>query len=306
MLLICSILLLFDSPDPKSSTGVAVLLSFSVLTAALNALVLITICKDPFKNLKRIPNYLILNLAVSDLLVGIPSELLLALLHWYPCKGVEQAADMSLNLGFWASSLTVSGLAVERLMVISYPLKSADYLTYRNLTRGILCIWLLAGLIAILPVLDWDSILRNRIIIFDSIALLVFTLTVACYARIFFLVRKGLHPYLTTETECEERQCLTENAREKEKILRRERSVMRCGAILVGLLIVCWAPYRALGDIALYCGESCVIPDALTSIANALALLDPLVNPIAYALCTRKFRRALWKIICKCNGAPPR
>ena len=305
-LLICSNLL-FDFPAPESSTDVTVFLSFSVLTLALNALVVITIWKDPFKNLRGIPNYLILNLAVSDLLVGIPGELLFAPLYWYPHKGVAQAADITLNLGYFSSALTVLGLAVERLIVISYPLKSADYLTYRNLTLGILCIWLLAGLIAILPsVLDWDSILRDRIIIFDVFGLLALTLMVACYSRIFFLVRKGLRPDLNTEAGYEERQCLTENAREREKIKRRERSVMRCGAILVGLWLVCWTPYKVLGDIDLYCGESCVIPGALTSIANVLALLHPLVNPIAYSLCTRKFRRALWKIICKCNGAPPR
>ena len=277
-----------------------------MLTAALNALVIITIWEDPLKNLKGIPNYLILNLAVSDLLVVIPAELLFALLHWYNVKGVAQAADMSANLGFYASVLTISGLAVERLIVISYPLKSPDYLTYRNLTLGILCIWLLAGLIAILPVLDWDSISRNRVIISDSLGNLIFYLIVGCYARIFFLVRKGSHPDLMTGVGCEERQFLTENAREREKIKRRERSVMRCGAILVGLLIVCWAPYHALRDVAVYCGESCVIPDALTTIANILALLHPLVNPIVYSLCTRKFRRALCKIICKRNGAPPR
>ena len=305
-LFLCSNLL-FDFPVPESSTDVAVLLSFSVLTSALNALVVITIWKDPLKNLRGIPNYLMLNLAVSDLLVGIPAELLFALLYWYPRKGVAQAADMSVNLGFNSSALTVLGIAVERLIVISYPLKSADYLTYRNLALGILCIWLLAGLMAILPVvLDWDSILRDRIIIMDVFGLLVFILIVACYSRIFFLVRKGLRPDLTTEVGYGERQCLTENARGREKMKRRERSVMRCGAILVGLWLVCWTPFKVLGDITLYCGESCVIPGALTSIANVLAFLHPLVNPIAYSLCTRKFRRALWKIICKCNCAPPR
>ena len=270
-------------------------------------MVIITIWKDPFKNLKGTANYLILNLAVSDFLVGFPSEVLFALLHWFPHRSIIEAAYTTMYLGFYASFLTILGLAVERLIVISYPLKSADYLTYRNLTLGILCIWLLAGLIAILPsVLDWDSIVRDRIIIIDVFGLLAFTLMVACYSRILFLVRKGLHPDLTTEARYEERQCLTENAREREKIKRRERSVMRCGAILVGLWLVCWTPYKVLGDIDLYCGESCVIPAALTSIANGLALLHPLINPVAYSLCTRKFRRALWKIICKCNCASPR
>ena len=252
---------------------------------------------------------MILNLAVSDLLVGIPAELLIALLHWYPYEGVSRAVQVTGSLGFNASSLTIMGLGVERLIVISYPLKSADYLTYTNLTFGILCIWLYAGLRAFIPELEWDSIFKNEMIISDSLGNLTFILTVFCYARIFFLVRKGSHRNLPSEAGCGERQCLTENAREREKIKRRERSVMCSGAILVGLLIVCWTPWFILGNIGLACGKSCVIPDPLKSIANTLIFLHPLVDPIAYALCTRKFRRALWKIICKsckCSVAPSR
>ena len=258
-----------------------------------------TILKDPFKNLRGIANYLMLNLAVSDLLIGIPAELLRALLHWYRYEGVRKAASMTEHLGFCASGLTILGLAAERLIVISYPFKSANYLTYTNLTRGILCIWILAGLRAILSVLKFASIKENEVIISDSLGIPVLALTVACYGRILFLVRKGSHRDLTTETGCEERQRLIENAREREKIKGRERRVMRCVAILVGFLIVCWTPYIVVENIAFWCGKKGVVIDILLSIADGLIYLHPLVNPIVYSLCSRKFRLALWKIICK-------
>ena len=289
--------LLFDSAD--SSAYAAAYLSLSVLTAVVNALVIITIWKDPFKNLKGIPNYLILNLAVSDLLVGIPAELLIALRQWYPYEGLTKGTDMSVHLGFYASGMTLLVLAIERLIVVSYPLKRADYLTYTNLTLAILGIWLFAGLIAFLPELEWESILRNRAIIFDAIGILILTVTVVCYAKIFFLVKKDWHRDLTTQAGCAERQSLTENAQQKERTKRRERKLIRCVAILVGLLIVCWAPRLVLVNIALLHGEGLVTPEAITFIARWLCFLHPLVNPIAYSLCTRKFRRALWKIICK-------
>ena len=267
-----------------------------MLTVVLNALVIITIWKDPFKNLKGIPNYLILNLAVSDLLVGIPAELLIVLCQWYHCEGLAKAADMSVHLGFYSSAMTLLVLAIARLIAVSYPLKMADYLTYSNLTLGILGIWFFAGLIAFLPELEWHSVFRNRVIIFDAIGIPILTLTVACYAKmIFFLVKKDWH-------QDAERQRLTENARQKEMRKKRERKLIRCVAILVGLLIVCWVPRYVLANIALL-GESRVIHDAIT---RWLFFLHPLVNPIAYSLCTRKFRRALWKIICRCNSAPPR
>ena len=267
-------------------------------------MVIVTIWKDPFKNLKGIPNYLILNLAVSDLLVGIPGELLIVLQYWFPYESILRAADMTVNLGFCSSGLTILGLAVERLIVISYPLTSVAYLTYTNLTLGILCIWLIAGSMTFLPELQWDSIFKNRIIINDSVCIPTFFLICSCYARILFLVRKGLYRDLTTEVGCEERLSLTENAREKEKIKRRERSVMRCGAILVGLLMICWTPLKVLENMIQFCGKRCVITDEFKFVAHGLSFLYPLVNPIVYALCTRKFRRALWKIIC--NRAPQR
>ena len=294
-LLICSILLLFDFPDKESSTSVVIFLPLSLLTAMLNALVIMTIWKDPFKNLKGIPKYLILNLAVSDLLIGIPAELLSALFHWYPYECVGQVAYMTLHLGFCASGLTILGLAAERLILISYPFKSANYLTYANLTRGILCIWIFAGLRAILPLFKSASIEKNDIVISDTLGIPTVSLTVACYTRIFFLVRKGLHGHLTTEAGCDERQRLTENAREREKIKGRERSVMRCVAILSGLLIVLWTPGIVVGNIAHFRGKRGVVLDA----AYSLIYLHPVANPITYSLCSRKFRLALWKIIRK-------
>ena len=298
-LLICPILLLFDFPDEGSFTSAVICLPLSVLTAVLNALVIMTILKDPFKNLRGIANYLILNLAVSDLLIGIPAELLLALLHWYRYEGVRKAVYMTWHLGFCASVLTILGLAAERLIVISYPFKSANYLTYTNLTRGILCIWILAGLRAILYVVKGTSNEKNSLIISDSLCIAVLALTVACYGRILFLVRKGSQRDLTTQTGCEERQRLIENAREREKIKERERRVMRCVTILVGLYIVCWIPYIVVANIAQFCGKRGVVPDALMSIAEGLVFLHPVVDPIVYSLCSRKFRLALWKIICK-------
>jgi len=111
---------LFVFADQDSTAHAAVFLSLSVLTVVLNALVIISIWKDPFKNFEGISNYLILNLAVSDLLVGIPAELFTALLHWFPYESVMQVVDITSALGFYASGLTILGLAVERMIVISH------------------------------------------------------------------------------------------------------------------------------------------------------------------------------------------
>ena len=291
--------------DPVPSSNAAVLLSLSVLTVVGNSSVIITIWKDPFKNLKGTANYLILNLAVCDLLVGFPGELLFALLHWFPYKSITQAAYTTLYLGFYASFLTILGLAVERLIVISSPLKSVDYLTSTYLALGIFSIWLFAGLLGFLPVLGWDSLESYRAFICDAVVFPIIILLFACYARIFVLVRRGLYRDLTTEAGSEERQGLTESAQVREKLKRKERSLAFSVFILVGLFAVCWAPSIVLENINVFLGRS-YVPKKCQTILQALIFLHPLLNPIAYSLRTAKFRRALRKIFCSCNRGYPR
>ena len=265
-----------------------------------NSSVIITVWKDPFKNLKGTANYLILNLAVCDFLVGFPGEFLFALLHWFPHKSITKAAYTTVYLGFYASFLTILGLAVERLIVISSPLKSLDYLTNTYLALGIFCIWLLAGLLAFCPLLGWDSFSSYRTFVVDAFVLPIIILLFACYARIFVLVRKGLYRDLTTGARREERLSLTRSAQVREKLKRKEKRVAFSVFILVGLFAVCWTPSIVLRNIKEFFGSS-YVPYKCSSILQALTFLHPLLNPIVYALRTAKFRRALRKIICNCN-----
>ena len=64
------------------TTGIAVTaFTLSFFTMLGNVLVVVAIAVDPYKELRTITNYLILNLAVCDLFAG-PSELLLGLLRF--------------------------------------------------------------------------------------------------------------------------------------------------------------------------------------------------------------------------------
>ena len=294
--------------DPVPLAGAAVLLPLSVLTAMVNSLVIITIWKDPNKNLKGTVSCLILNLAVCDLLVGIPGELLFALSHWVPDDwSITIAAHSTSYLGFTASFLTILGLAVERLIVISSPLKSQDYLTSTYLSIGILSIWLFAGLLAFLPLIGWYSVEEYRLFICDAIAIPILILLFACYTRIYFLVKKYFHRDLSSGVKRAERLCLTENAENMERLKRRERSVAYSVFILVGLFTVCWIPAIVMENVN--ASGNCISEDHdyfLSDVKASTIFLHPLANPIAYALRTVKFRRALKRIIFNWNSESPR
>ena len=292
-------------PDQITLFLAAALISLSVLTVGLNFLVIITIWKDPFKELKGTANCLILNLAVCDLLVGIPAELLFAFLHWFPSDknhGIVQAAFLlaayiTLYLVSCASSLTILALAVERLIVISPQLRSAHYskTTYRAI--GILSIWLFAVLLAFLSVLGWDSCHKYRMFVTDAVVVPILILVFACYTRIYLLVRKQLHRDFTTDDQRGELQRLTASGQRRERLNRKERAVAFSVFILVGILTVCWTPALVLLNIYEIRGKC--IPNKYNSILS-LIFVPPLANPIAYALRTAKFQRALKRIF-SCN-----
>ena len=158
---------------------------------------------------------------------------------------------------------------------------------------------------AFLPVIGWpDSFDGYRVFIADAIAFPILVLLLACYSRIYFIVRKTLYLHLTTpEERRDEGLALTESAREMEELKRKERSVAYSVFILVGIFAVCWIPIIVMENIKGIC-KSCHYKKEV-KLSQALVILHPLLNPIAYSLRTAKFRRALLKICKGCFCTSP-
>jgi len=280
------------------SVQVALILSISSLIVAENALVVITICKDPFKQLKGTPaNILILNLAICDLLMGIAVWPLGCLLNWYPHESLLRATLSTGRLEYGASCLTILSLAVERLIVITYPLRSADYLTSSYIIPGIITsIWVFAGLSALVPIISLKSTCSYQLYVADNIFdILVIILILACYTKIYFIVRGMWYRDIirdpTPQEWKTEKQYLLESAHRIEKLKRKEKSVARTVFITVVIYIVCWVPAYALQNLDKFCN----LYNSQFA-AHLFLLLHPILNPLAYSLCTKKFRRALWRI----------
>ena len=269
----------------------------SVLAAVENALVIIAKWKDPFRQLKRnLANYLILNLAISDLLVLIIAFPLLSLLDWFPHETVYRAAFTTGHLGFSVSYLNIFGLAVERLIVVTYPFWSADYLTSSYLIpRILMLIWFLAGLSALVPIIRFDLYCSHVTYINNVFRIFIIILILACYTRIYFVVRASLYRDMTASEERQpEGQRPRKSARKIEKLKRKERSVALTMFILVVIHLGCWIPAIVLANLNKSCNRYTVHPWEMLCV-----LLHTLLNPLAYALCSKKFRRALWRL---CQG----
>ena len=282
----------------------AVFLTLSVPIAFENALVILVIWKDPLKELKGTrTKYLILNLAICDLLSAMPGMLLVGLLFCFPANNqLLKAAATTLSLAHVASIFTILSLAVERLIVISFPLKSARHLTARRFTLWIILIWFFACLDAlgvILSTEDYRSYTWS--IIYDVVVLGIIIIVVACYLRIYFLVRRSFYRDITTqEEEPTESQKLIQNATRIERIKIKEKSVARTVFIMTAIFVTCCIPLGVLENMDTFYKSS-----KFTFWEALMLSLRSLLNPLAYSLCTPKFRRALlkiWRSLCNhCN-----
>ena len=256
-------------------------------------MVILVIWKDPYKELRGTANYLILNLAVSDFLIGFPGEFLTGLVYWFSDNRVLVQADSYINyVAFVAASLTIICLAVERQIVITSSPLRAD-LTPRNRILGFMAIWLLAFTSSVPIIIKRDVVQnyfsRSMAVICISAIIVVF----ACYMRIYLLVRRQLHfNWTTPKHRLFEGQSLTENSRLVQRMKMKERSVAWTTIILVLLFFVCWIPV-SVAEITYALCSTCSRCDEL----GFLIYLQPLLNPIAYALRTAKFRSAFRRVI---------
>lgn len=233
------------------SVQAAVILYISVPIAFLNLLVITVIWKDPLKELKRTrANCFILNLAICDLLVAMPGLLLCGIWFLLPSDDLFLAARTTLSVAQSASCLTIQGLAVERLIVISCPLRSTQYLTTRCLTLWIVSIWFASSLPQLFLLIRVELYI-TYIGIFSIIFIIII---VTGYTRIYFVVKSSLNLDITTlEERPTERQGLTENARTMERLKRKQRSVARTTFMLDAIYVICWIPLYVLFEIDASC-----------------------------------------------------
>ena len=283
-----------------------IVFSLCPLTVTLNATVILVIWKDPYKELRRTAaNFFILNLALCDLLVGFPGELLFGLRHWLPFNPTLIQAGYFINhVAFLASILTILGLAIERLIVIAFPFTRVKLATC-NRCLCFIAIWS-SALILTLPISikRRDFLFFKRYItwLYDIIGIPITLVVFSCYTTIYIVVKRQLHGSVETSGEgLLEGQSLSEKSPLIQKIKTKERNVAFTAFILVLLFIACWTPLIVVVNLDAWCSTCLGKFNSYWHYVYCLVFLHPLLNPIAYSLRTARFRKAFKRVIRKSN-----
>uniref|UniRef100_A0A8C2DF59 Neuropeptide FF receptor 2 n=1 Tax=Cyprinus carpio TaxID=7962 RepID=A0A8C2DF59_CYPCA len=263
------------------------------------------------KNMRTVTNLFILNLAISDLLVGIfcmPTTLVDNIITGWPFGSlVCKLSGMVQGISVSASVFTLVAIAVDRFRCIVYPFKQK--LTISTSTLIIIIIWVLAISImcpsgVMLQVTkehrvsillsdgnttqpfywcreNWPNQEMRKIyttVLFANIYLAPLTLIVIMYARIGITLFKTSMPLPVSQL-----------------VSRKKKRVIKMLLVVALLFILSWLPLWALMMLSDYASLSerqhRIINIYFYPLAHWLAFCNSSVNPIVYGFFNENFRK---------------
>uniref|UniRef100_UPI003AAFC789 trace amine-associated receptor 1-like n=1 Tax=Centroberyx gerrardi TaxID=166262 RepID=UPI003AAFC789 len=274
--------------------------SVSVLTICGNLLVITSIVY--FKQLHTPTNYLILSLAVSDLLVGaviLPFSMEFSNLKcWYIedilCK-IQLSVDISLCI---SSILNLCCISVDRYYAVCQPLR------YRTKINGhvagvmILVNWSVSALFGI-----GNTILGvNR----GKCDITCFTITIpiaivmtnffsfflpaivmlSIYLKIFLVAQRQARSIQNTNCQ---------SIKSGASVSKMERKATKTLAIVMGIFLICWSPFFLCVTFQPLSNYS--IPGPVSETLHWVGLSNSMINPFVYGFFYSWFRAAFRMII---------
>ncbi|XP_071382495.1 trace amine-associated receptor 1-like [Centroberyx affinis] len=262
-----------------------------VLTVCGNVLVVMSVAQ--FKQLHTPTNYLILSLAVSDLLLGLlvmfPSMIRCVETCWYFgdvfCK-VYNSADVLLCT---ASILNLSFISIDRYYAVCQPLLYRSRITVNAVLIMILVSWSVSAVVGFgmiflkLNILGVEEFYYIHVALSSTVSsVLSFyipgVIMLGIYLKIFLVAQRQVRSIHNTRTSDPSQTKATKTL-----------------AIIMGAFLSFWTPFFVCNIIDPFISYS--TPPALFETLLWVGYLNSTVNPLVYAFFYSWFRKAFRVII---------
>ncbi|XP_068733170.1 neuropeptide FF receptor 2-like [Montipora capricornis] len=191
-----------ETPDPSTRLNtrwLAVYIPEFVIIFLINGITLITFARN--HHLRKCTTYLIINLAVADLLVGAVS----GPMHIYRKLTFETGSVFSwkkLTVNYFESLFTscsllnLALLSLERLHATLFPFRHSRMMKWVYL-KTVVCIWLLALFLASAQTALVLTDSKAAIIFWASLIIIALSTVIVSYTIIIFNVKRNAPPQLS-------------------------------------------------------------------------------------------------------------
>ncbi|GAB6026359.1 hypothetical protein CHUAL_012563 [Chamberlinius hualienensis] len=293
-----------DPTVPLNVSYVVLEVIVAVCAFAGNLLVVLAFIRD--KRLRKLTNYYVVSLAVSDLLVGILG-VPCAVLASVGLPNDEHACLVTITTLIMLCTISIFNLvavSVDRYWAILYPLQYSRCMTGKMAIGMIICCWVLGVFTGLIPFMGWRAPLTTqchftKVMDYDYLAFLYFATILApsvlmgyFYIRIYIVVIKQLRQIsaLSHRNQASNRATVHMLANKKEV------NAAKILFIIVSFFVLCWFPLYTMNTIQAFC-TSCIVPLSVVNINIILSHLNSAVNPILYAYHLRDFREAFKQLL---------
>ena len=274
--------------DPSEQMYISVSLGIlSVIIVVANCSVCTLVCFN--KTQRTYTNWLVLSLAVSDILTGG------VLLPFILIKPTSLVTDYFITLILLSGVANICAVTYDRYVAIIKPLLY-PYLAPKFFKKAIVASWLIPTIYTVLP-LAWDKNPTKTIHIVYLVCLELFGVIVpyifitVAYVRIFRQVRRSL-------------TMRKESAREQRKERRRissDAKVAKVFCIVSTAFLLSWLPILYLTTVYNVFNRPGLVPGVLDTISLFTLAFSSLVNPLMYAFLKPDFKVVI-RNLCQKNS----
>jgi len=261
-----------------SSWNILWSLCFGLLATLIVVGNLLTIWIFLKQRLRKRAHFLLISLAVADLLVGLLTvPLYIAIWYvdqWYLLMWlVSTLTDIFTGI---ASIHTLAAISLERMYAIGWPFRHRT-LNFRLYMFAIAVPWILAAIFTSITLLLYLHFITLENYLYTSTLFLTTPLLVMCTA--YFVVWK--------------KQKTRIGNRHMESHVERETRLAKTLFIITGASLLTWLPFQSLHLLMPYFGVIRSLPYIIIIVIKFLQFSNSLVNVIVYPFRISEFKTAL-------------
>ncbi|NXG59167.1 OPSP protein, partial [Hemiprocne comata] len=303
----------FDGPQwphqaPRGMyLSVAVLMGIVVVSASVvNGLVIVVSIR--YKKLRSPLNYILVNLAVADLLVTLCGSSIsfsnningFFVFGKRMCELEGFMVSLTGTVGLWSLAI----LAFERYVVVCRPLGDFQF-QHQHAVTGCAFTWSWSLLWTTPPLLGWSSYVPEGLRTScgpnwytggSNNNSYILALFVTCFLMPLSLILFSYTNLLMTLRAAAAQQ------QESDTTQQVERQVTRMVIVMVMAFLTCWLPYTAFA-LVVATNEDIAIHPVLASLPSYFSKTATVYNPIIYVFMNKQFQSCLLTMVC-CRHQP--
>ncbi|XP_033974273.1 opsin 4xb [Trematomus bernacchii] len=297
-----------DVPDHAHYIVAIFVFVIGILGVTGNALVMFAFYSN--KKLRNLPNYFIMNQAISDFLMAFTQSPFFFInclyKEWvFGEMGCKMYAFCGALFGI-SSMINLLAISIDRYLVITKPLQAINLSSKRRTTVAILMVWLYSLAWSLAPLVGWSSYIPEGLMtsctwdyVTYTMANRSYTMMLCCFV---FFIPLGIILYcyifmfLAVRQTGREVERLGTQVRKstliKQRSIRSEWKLAKIAFVVIVVYVLSWSPYACVTMIS-WAGHAKILSPYSKAVPAIIAKASTIYNPFIYAIIHNKYRMTL-------------